>query len=153
RVDPALRGRGIAGIGVSCFWHSLVGCDAKGVSVTNIVTWADSRCREEAAKLRDRFDERKIHARTGCMLRASFWPAKLRWLRKNQKALYRKASRWLSPAEWLQLQVCDGANCALGMATATGLFNPTTLDWDPQMLDLSGIKPVQLQPLSDHPVK
>ena len=30
RVDPALRGRLIVGIGVSCFWHSLLGCDARG---------------------------------------------------------------------------------------------------------------------------
>src|SRR6187402_2072384 len=49
RTDPALRGRSIAGIGVSCFWHSVVGCDAKGAALTNIITWADSRSRGDAA--------------------------------------------------------------------------------------------------------
>jgi len=51
--------------------------------LTNIITWADSRCYEEAEKLRQRFDEKKMHARTGCMLGASFWPAKLRCLERT----------------------------------------------------------------------
>src|SRR6266853_2068651 len=40
--------------GVSSSWLSLVGCDAHGVSLTNIITWADSRCSEEGEKLRQR---------------------------------------------------------------------------------------------------
>ena len=82
RADPALHGRPIAGIGVSCFWHSLLGCDARGSAMTRIFTWADSRCREDAAELRKEFPEKETHARTGCMMRTSFWPAKLRWLRR-----------------------------------------------------------------------
>ena len=78
-ADAALRRRAIGGIGVSCFWHSLIGTAADGKPVTRVITWADSRCREDAAELRATFREKTIHARTGCMLRASFWPAKLRW--------------------------------------------------------------------------
>ena len=153
RADPSLAGQKIAAVGISCFWHGLLGTDAAGRPITPVITWADARPAAAAEELRRELSEKKIHARTGCMLRASFWPAKLRWLRKNNNALYRKVARWMSPAEWLQLQVCDGANCALGMATATGLLNPTTLRWDPQLLEMSGIAPAQLQPLSDDPVK
>ena len=53
RSKKALRGRRIAGVGVSCFWHSLVGCDAAGNPLTPIITWADSRCRQDAAALRE----------------------------------------------------------------------------------------------------
>jgi gluconokinase len=102
RSTAALRGRPIAGIGVSCFWHSLVGCDAAGMALTNIITWADSRCREDAAKLREEFSEKQTHARTGCMLRASFWPAKLRWLRRTQRRKFAAVKQWISPAEWIQ---------------------------------------------------
>src|SRR5213079_2484764 len=139
RVDPALRGRGIAGIGVSCFWHSLVGCDAKGVSVTNIVTWADSRCREEAAKLRDRFDERKIHARTGCMLRASFWPAKLRWLERTQRSVFNRTARWVSPAEWIFAESFGASGCSHSMASATGLYDLRPKRWNSLLCEACGI--------------
>ena len=45
------------GAGVSCFWHSLLGTDAKGNALTPVYTWADSRCREDAAELRRVLDE------------------------------------------------------------------------------------------------
>ncbi len=151
RSDATLRGKGIAGIGVSCFWHSFVGCDAKGVALTNIITWADARCREDAAALRMEFAEKVTQARTGCMLRASFWPAKLRWLRRTQARKFAAVRQWLSPAEWLQHTLIGGANCAFGMATGTGLLQPAKLVWDPELLAACGVSPEKLRALSDEP--
>lgn len=151
RADPALKNLPIAGIGVSCFWHSMVGCSAKGESITRIITWADSRCREDAAALRKLLDEKDTHARTGCMLRASFWPAKMKWLKRTEDRLFNRVAQWMSPAEWIQLQLAGGAHCAIGMATGTGLFNPTTLTWDPAMLKVAGITEKHLRKLSDEP--
>ncbi len=145
------RGRKIAGIGMSCFWHSLIGTDTRGRPLTRIITWADSRCRQDAAELRGKFSERQIHARTGCMLRASYWPAKLAFLRRTRRALFERVKQWMSPAEWLQLVLCGDATCALGMATGTGFFNPTKLAWDPALLAHAGIRAEQMRPLSDEP--
>ena len=149
----SVRGRKVAGIGVSCFWHSLVGTNAAGRPITRIITWADSRCRQDAAQLRADFSERKIHARTGCMLRASFWPAKLAWLRRTQRRVFDRVKQWMSPAEWLQLTLSGDANCALGMAAGTGLFDPTKLAWDPALLDHCGLRITQMRPLSDQPTR
>ena len=151
RADPALRGQPIAGIGVSCFWHSLLGCDARGSAITRIFTWADARCREDGVELRKKFSEKETHARTGCMLRASFWPAKLRWLRRIGLRKFSAVKQWMSPAEWLQLTLAGDAHCAIGMATGTGLFNPTKLAWDAELLKASHITPANLRPLSDEP--
>ena len=151
RRSPSLRNRSIAGVGVSCFWHSLIGCDADGGPLTPVITWADARCRQDAARLRELFSEKETHARTGCMLRASFWPAKFAWLRRTQKRLVRSVAQWMSPAEWVQLTLCGDANCAIGMATGTGMFDPTRLAWDGTLLDHCAIRPDQLRPLSDTP--
>ena len=86
------------------------------------------------------------------MLRSSFWPAKLRWLRRTQAPLFRKVKRWMSPAEWLQQQLIGTHRCALGMATGTGLFNPSKLRWDDALLDHCELKLSQLPELSDEPV-
>lgn len=151
KSNTSLRGRPIAGIGVSCFWHSLVGTDAAGRPLTPIITWADARCRTEAENLRKTLSEKTVHATTGCMLRSSFWPAKLLWMQRRDPELFKVVSHWISPAEWLQQTLTGEASCALGMATGTGLFNPSTLDWDPSLLDLCGLTPQQLLPLSDNP--
>ena len=151
RSHKALRGRKLVGVGVSCFWHSLVGCDAMGHPLTRIVTWADSRCRSDAAALRETVSERESHALTGCMLRASFWPAKLRWLRRTQKKVFGRVQQWMSPAEWLQLELCGDANCAIAMATGTGLFDPKKMAWSSVMLGVCGVDQLQFRPLSDKP--
>jgi gluconokinase len=151
RASPSLRGRKCAAVGVSCFWHSLVGCDRQGEPLTRIITWADARCRPDAARLRGRIAEKKAHAATGCMLRSSYWPAKLAWLRRTRGRVFKRVAYWMSPAEWLQFTLLGDANCALGMATGTGLLDPTKLDWNRPMLELAGISDAQLRPLSDEP--
>lgn len=150
RADRKLRGRPIAAVGGSCFWHSFLAVDRSGEPLGPVWTWADSRCRDDAAALRRRHDEREWHARTGCMVRASFWPAKLAWLTRTQRRLMRRAPRLLSPAEWLFERFTGVARCAHGMATATGLYDPARLDWDDGVLGALAVERAQLAPLSDH---
>jgi len=152
RDTPRLRDATIAGIGTSCFWHSLIGVDAARAPLTRIITWADARGRADAAALRKELDEPSLHARTGCMLRTSFWPAKLAWLHRADGDTCARVEQWMSPAEWLQLQLAGGANCAIGMATGTGLFNPTSLAWDTEILERLALSPAKLRPLSDEPL-
>ena len=85
------------------------------------------------------------------MLRTSFWPAKLLHLQQHDPKLFAEIELWMSPAEWIQIQLAGSASCALGMATGTGLFNPSTLDWDDSLLAHCKIQRRQLLPLSDNP--
>jgi gluconokinase len=140
------------GVGISCFWHSLMGCDGQGRPLTPIYTWADSRCTADAARLRRRHDERELHARTGCMLRASFWPAKLAWLRRTAPQLFARVAYWVGPAEWILWQLTGELRCAHGMATATGLYNPLSKSWDPEVVRLARLRLGQLPPISDAPL-
>lgn len=151
RADSMLRGRPIAGAGMSCFWHSVIGCDARGSAITRILTWADSRCRDDAVKLRAEFPEKETHARTGCMMRTSFWPAKLLWLRRVGQRKFSAVKQWMSPAEWLQITLAGEANCSIAMASGTGLFNPTKLAWDEELLKACAVAPTQLRPVSNEP--
>ena len=157
-VEHALAANGgkkagpLAAIGLSCFWHSMLGLDGQGRPLTPIYTWADSRCRQEAAELRRRGGERALHRRTGCMARTSFWPARLLWLRRTDRALFAKVARWVSPAEWLQEQWCGRATVSLSMASGTGLLDARTLQWDRALLKRCGLSPAELNPLSDEPL-
>lgn len=145
----AEAGGPVSDLSVSCFWHGLLGVDELGRPVTPVYTWADSRSGEEARLLRRQLAEREIHRRTGCMIHSSFWPAKLRWLRRRDPGAFENAARWMSAAEWLQAGFCGRSVCGPGMASGTGLFNPTTLQWDDQMLDLCGLTEQTLNPLTD----
>jgi gluconokinase len=149
RASPSLRKIPIAALGASAFWHSLLGLDRKGRAITPVYTWADSRCTDDAIQLRQEFDERKIHGRTGCMLRASFWPAKLCWLRRTQERLLKCVVRWVSPAEWIFEVLFGAAGCSHSMASATGLYDLRTGEWDAALCEFCGIEIDQLGDLTE----
>lgn len=151
RADAELRNRSIEAIGLSCFWHSMIGLNDEDVPLTPIITWADARPTEAAARLRAELSEKSVHARTGCMLRASFWPAKLSWFLAEKPKLAAKVSRWVSPAEWLQLHLVGEAQCSYSMASGTGFLHASKLRWDAPLLRKIGISAGQLLPIGDEP--
>src|SRR6478672_10985267 len=65
--------------GISCFWHSLLLRDEKERPLTPVLLWQDRRSAAQAEELRTRLDPAAVHARTGCFLHPSYWPAKLAW--------------------------------------------------------------------------
>jgi gluconokinase len=142
----------ISAVAASSFWHSLIGTDDRNRPLTPVYTWADSRCRADAAALRTELGEPAIHTRTGCMLRASYWPAKLAWLYRVDRRLFSSVRRWMSPAEWLYREFTGEAQCGLSMASGTGLLNAHTLGWDEGLLERFHISVDHLNPLTEDPV-
>jgi gluconokinase len=144
-------------IAVSAFWHSLIGIDAAGVPTTPLLTWADTRGAQFAKNLRAQFDESEIHSRTGCRFHASYWPAKLQWLKHERADAFRTTRRWLGFAEYLCLRLFGETATTVSMASATGLFNQRSCDWDRSFADaleiphdtLPEIKTRLNSPLSD----
>lgn len=128
-TDKAVQSR-IAGVGISCFWHSLIGVGADGRAITPLFSWADTRSQAQAEKLQTEMDERAYHARTGCVLHTSYWPAKLRWLAETRGEIFGQVTHWMSFGEYAALRLFGETKCSLSMASGTGLFNPNTKAWD-----------------------
>jgi gluconokinase len=138
----------IEAVAVSCFWHSLVGVDASGRALTPLYGWADTRAAREVLELRGRFDERMVHARTGCRFHASYWPAKLLWLRRERADAWRDAARWMSFGEFLTLRFCGTGAASVSQASATGLFDGRRFVWDDELSAALGLDANQLPPLA-----
>jgi len=47
----------ILGVGVTSFWHGLLGFDAAGHPITPLFTWADTRAAEAARQLRETLED------------------------------------------------------------------------------------------------
>ena len=128
-TDKVTTGR-IAGVGISCFWHSLVGVGEESKAVTPLFSWADTRSRAQAEALQTELDETAYHARTGCVLHTSYWPAKLRWLHETRGAEFGQVRHWMSFGEYVALRLFGETKCSLSMASGTGLFDPNAKAWD-----------------------
>ena len=129
---------------ISTFWHSLVGVDDNGKPTTPLLTWADTRAGEAAESLRGEFDEREIHARTGCRFHPSYWPAKLRWLKTQHRQAFDATRQWLGFGEYLALRLFGQTAASVSMASATGLFDQRACDWDWGFVETLGVSPDQL---------
>jgi gluconokinase len=141
----------IGAVGSACFWHSLLGLDAAGDAVTPVYYWADTRSVRQVDELRREIDVAAMHARTGCPLHSSFWPAKLRWVRATSPSAFGRAARWCSFGEYAlrRLHGPDADGVSIAMASGTGLLDVHRLDWDGEMLAVTGIARDQLAPLID----
>jgi gluconokinase len=138
----------VAGCG---FWHGLLGLNASGKPATPILTWADNRSVTEAVALRKEFREREIQSRTGCMLRAPFWPAKLLWFRRTNPKSFRRIANWTSPAAWIFGQLFGTPGSSHSMASGTGLYNLNERTWDAELCQHCDVDRAQLDQLGDAP--
>lgn len=154
-LDELLRQAGpaaaqIAGVAMCTFWHSLLGVDVNNHAVTPIFNWNDTRSADDVATLSRMADPAWLQARTGCRPHASYYPAKLLWLRRTQPELVARVARWMSPSEYFHLQLFGEARCGISMASGTGLLNQHDCRWDDEVLRLLGLSSDQLSPLTDN---
>lgn len=153
----ALAGEHQASIGLvafSCFWHSLLGLDARGEPVTPIFMWGDTRSRHDVALLRESVDEAAYRQRSGVVLHSSYWPGKLRWFRATYPQSWLSVVRWTSAADYL-IRVWQGADrMSMPMASGTGLLDITTGVWSDDALAIAGIDAATLPTIvgRDEPV-
>lgn len=139
----------LAGVGGCTFWHSLLGIGADGSAVTPLYNWSDTRSAPDATSLAARLGAEWLHRRTGCIPHASYYPAKIEWLRRTQGELAASVERWASIGEYFYERLFGRALCGVSMASGTGLFNPNTCRWDEEVLAALEIGPERLSPIAE----
>jgi gluconokinase len=148
-AHAAIDGAEVLGVATTTFWHGLLGFDHGGHPATPISMWADTRSTGEAEVLRSALDAPALHARTGCHVHASYWPARLRWLARTAPEVVTRVARWGSIGEHLELEFFGDAATGVAMASGTGLFDQEACAWDAETLVVAEIEEAQLFPLVD----
>jgi gluconokinase len=139
----------IRAVAVATMATTLVGLDAAGRAITPLRTYADTRGTRDAEHLRAALDEAAAHDRTGCLLRASYWPAQLAAVRRTEPERWRAVRRWATLGEYLERQLFGRGRVSLSAASWTGLLNRRTLGWDGPLCDAIGLASEQLAPPVD----
>jgi len=140
----------VTAVATSTMWHCLLGLDADGRPITPVYSYADARSAPHAAQLRERLDERAVHARTGCRLHSSYWPAKLAWLQDTQPDTFARVRTWVSPGEYIQRRLLGDAAASVSMASGTGLLDQASCQWHLELAEELGVED-KLPPIDDAP--
>lgn len=153
-IEEAGGADGVDAVGASCFGHSLLALDKGGRPLTPILSWRDTRSADAADWLLRRLDGAAVHARTGCQIHTSYWPAKLAWLAQTEPHVFRAAHRFVSFCDYLYAQLLGrDVGSSIAMASPTGLVDLRTRTWDEELLDALGLDAERLSEISDEPVE
>ena len=152
-IEEAGGFEGVDAVGASCFGHSLLVLDGSGRPLTPILGWRDRRSAAAADRLSRRVDPAAIHARTGCHVHTSYWPAKLAWLAEDEPDIFRSARRFASFCDYVYAQLIGReAPSSTSIASATGLLDLRTRVWDEELLEQLALDVERLPEISDEPV-
>ncbi len=151
RDDATREAAGVDAVGISCFWHSLLGLRADGRPSTPLLIWQDTRSVGQAEQLAAELDARAVHARTGCPLHPAYWPAKLRWLAEEHADAFAATNRFVSFADYLFLRLTGELRTSSSSASGTGLLNVHDESWDAELLEALGLSVDRLPAISGEP--
>ncbi|QDP41318.1 gluconokinase [Radiobacillus deserti] len=139
----------IIGVGLSSAMHSLLGLDANGRPLTNVITWADQRSAQEVEDLKANGKGHDVYLRTGTPLHPMSPLSKLIWFNTHEPELKQAVHKWVSIKEYVIFRLFGQYVVDYSIASATGLFNLRNLDWDDMALQAASITREQLsKPIS-----
>ncbi|RBW69300.1 gluconokinase [Bacillus taeanensis] len=133
----------IAAVGISAAMHSLICLDKNNNPLSPSITWADCRSVEQTEQLQQGKGI-EIYLKTGTPIHPMSPLSKLIWMKENHYEPYLKAKKFVSIKEYLLLKWFGICGADYGIASASGLLNMHTLDWDEEALELAGISREQL---------
>ncbi|MNO96451.1 Xylulose kinase [compost metagenome] len=133
----------LIGLGFSSAMHSLVIVNEDGSPISPVLIWADGRSSDQADHISEAM-KNQIYSRTGTPVHPMTPFVKLLWMKETSYEPYLNAAYVMSIKEYLIHCWYGERMIDYSMASGTGLFNPSTLQWDQELLELVGITNDQL---------
>lgn len=122
-------------------WQSLVPVDGDGRALGRALIWADTRAIQQNERLKERLDSEEVKRRTGCSLHPMYVLSRLEWMREEAPDVYRRADRFISIKEYVIQRLFAVRKVDRSIASGTGVWNMSTMDWDANLLSEVGLTP------------
>jgi gluconokinase len=119
--------------------HSLIAVDKKGMAISPSIIWADNRAAGISTGIHKTNRAKALYEHTGLPIHAMSPFCKLLWLKENQKDLFDRAYKFIGIKEYVFYKLFGVYAIDVSVASATGLLNAETLQWDPWILEQAGI--------------
>jgi gluconokinase len=128
--------------------HGVLCVDEGGEPLSHVITWLDRRAHAIADQWRADGNGSALYARTGAPMHPMLPITKLRWLFDNDPRLFARARRFVSLKELVVFRWTGEWLVDHGIASATGMLDLRTRDWDPLALQLARIDAGRLSALA-----
>ncbi|GAC1576126.1 MAG: gluconokinase [Candidatus Elarobacter sp.] len=138
-ADVRTHGCDVAAIGFSSAMHGVLCVDDAGEPISRAITWMDRRAHAIADRWRADGNGSALYARTGAPMHPMLPVTKLRWLSEAEPALFARTARFVGVKELVVFRWTGEWLVDHGIASATGMFDLRTREWDPLALQLAAV--------------
>src|SRR5699024_1309041 len=139
----------LLGVAFSTANQSLLLLDEHYHPLTRIITWADTRARQDAVKLKKTPEGKQLYQKTGTPIHPMTPLAKLIWIRRKRPELFRQTHHVADIKSYIFWRLFKKFKVDLSVASCTGLLDIHTGKWDQAALQLAGIDEKQLPLLAE----
>jgi len=129
--------------------HSLIAVDEYCKPLTQSILWSDNRSAAEAKMLHQSGEAKRLYERSGVPVHAMSPLCKLLWLKKNQPDIFNHACKFIGIKEYVFYHITGKFVIDTNIASATGLLNIHTLQWDDEIIKMIGLRGDQLSEVAD----
>lgn len=144
-IDQAsINSEEIVSIGFSTAMHSLICVSEDGNALSNALIWSDGRSNAQSEALLESGVGQQLFMNTGVPIHPMSPLIKLIWMKETGYEPYERADYFMSVKEYLLFKWFGVRMVDYAMASASGLFNPNTLQWEDMALKIAGIHESQL---------
>ncbi|MFB7139215.1 gluconokinase [Gottfriedia sp. NPDC056225] len=134
-------------ISFSSAMHSLIAMDENDQPLTACITWADNRSESWTRKINEELNGLEVYKRTGTPIHPMSPLSKITWIVNDRPEIANKAKKYIGIKEYIFKKFFDQYVVDHSLASAMGMMNLKTLDWDDEALQIAGITPDQLSRL------
>lgn len=148
RILPKLPKAPIA-MGFSSAMHSLMPMDADNKPMTNLIVWEDNRSYQIAEELRKEDLGKQIYEKTGTPIHSMSPLCKIRWFHDHKSDLFARVNKFIGIKEYLWYRMFGVYEVDISIASAMGMMDINSLQWNEDSLQFSKVKPSQLSELKN----
>lgn len=123
----------------SASMHSVMAIDKNGIPLGNAITWADNRAKKEAEKMKSSAHSKTIYEATGTPMHPMSPLFKIAWFKNNDKGTFKQTSKFIQLKTYIIQQLTGEYLIDYSLASATGLLNIHSIQWESEALSYAGI--------------
>jgi xylulokinase len=139
-----IKADGLQAISLCGQMHGTVTLDKSGNPLCPAIIWADGRSTAEIELLLRTSSREELLSITGSLPNTGYTALNLLWIKRNQPEIWSAAQYFLLPKDYLGYRLTGKFHSEPSDASSTFLFDITTRQWSPRLLDLCGINLSQL---------
>jgi gluconokinase len=131
-------------VSFSAAMHSILAVDENGKPLTPCIIWADNRADNIAEGLCNSDKGYAFYQATGVPIHSMSPLCKLLWLKEHEPNLFHAAFKFISIKEYVFYKLFGEFIVDTSVASASGLLNIKSLNWDEAILNYLELEPSRL---------